>query len=155
MFNRYYQDELAYLKELGAEFSKAHPALAPMLTGPTADPDVERLLEGVAFLTALLRQKLDDEFPELINELMQLIWPHYLRPIPSTTIVAFTPKPTLKQSQIIPSGIQIASIPVEGTSCLFKTAYDLEIHPLNLLDASFAQPSGRPPVIKLLLSLMA
>jgi type VI secretion system protein ImpG len=153
MFNRYYQDELAYLKELGAEFSRAHPALAPMLTGPTADPDVERLLEGVAFLTALLRQKLDDEFPELINELMQLIWPHYLRPIPSTTIVAFTPKPTLKQSQIIPSGIQIASIPVEGTSCLFKTAYDLEIHPLNLLDASFAQPSGRPPVIKLLLEL--
>jgi type VI secretion system protein ImpG len=153
MFNRYYQDELAYLKELGAEFSKAHPALAPMLAGPTADPDVERLLEGVAFLTALLRQKLDDEFPELINELMQLIWPHYLRPIPSTTIVAFTPKPTLKQSQIIPSGIHIASVPIEGTSCLFKTAYDLEIHPLNLLDASFVQPPGRPPVIKLLLEL--
>lgn len=153
MFNRYYQDELAYLKELGAEFSKAHPALAPMLSGPSADPDVERLLEGVAFLTALLRQKLDDEFPELINELMQLIWPHYLRPIPSTTIVTFTPKPTLKQSQIIPSGIQIASIPVEGTSCLFKTAYEVEMHPLSLLEVTFSQPSGRSPTIKFLLEL--
>ena len=153
MFNRYFQEELDHLKELGVEFSKAHPALAPMLSGPTADPDVERLLEGVAFLTALLGQKLDDEFPELINELMQLIWPHYLRPIPSTAMIAFTPKPTLKQSQTILSGIHIASVPVEGTSCLFKTCYDIEIHPLQLLDASFSQPSGRSPVIKLLFEL--
>ncbi len=92
MINKYFQEELANLKELGAEFAKAHPSLAPMLSGPTADPDVERLLEGVAFLTALLRQKLDDEFPELINEVMHIIWPHYLKPIPSTTLIAFTPK---------------------------------------------------------------
>ena len=75
MFNRYFQEEMRHLKDLGEEFSKAHPSLAPLLSGSSADPDVERLLEGVAFLTALLRQKLDDEFPELINELMQLICP--------------------------------------------------------------------------------
>ncbi|MBC2694635.1 MAG: type VI secretion system baseplate subunit TssF [Desulfobacteraceae bacterium] len=153
MFNRYFQDELANLKELGADFSKAHPAVAPMLSGLTADPDVERLLEGVAFLTALLRQKLDDEFPEIIHELMQLIWPHYSRPLPSTTIVYFSPKMTLKQSMTIPAGIQIASVPIEGTSCLFKTCYDVEVHPLNLLKASFVELSGRPPAIKLLLEL--
>jgi type VI secretion system protein ImpG len=153
MFNRYFQEELRNLKDLGEVFSKAHPALAPMLSGPTTDPDVGRLLEGVAFLTALLRQKLDDEFPEIIHELMQLIWPHYLRPIPSTAIVAFTPKSTLRQSMKIPSGIQVASVPMEGTSCLFKTAYDLEIHPLRLLEATFSQPSGKPPMIKLLLEL--
>src|SRR4030065_1851134 len=135
MFNRYYQEELAHLKELGADFARAHPALAPMLSGPSTDPDVERLLEGVAFLTALLRQKLDDEFPELINELMQLIWPHYLRPIPSTTLIAFTPKPSLRQSMTIPPEIQIASVPIEGTSCLFSTSYEVEVHPLPLLDA--------------------
>jgi type VI secretion system protein ImpG len=153
MYNRYFQEELAHLKDLGAEFSKAHPALAPMLSGPTADPDVERLLEGVAFLTALLRQKLDDEFPELINELMHLIWPHYLRPIPSTTLIAFTPKPTLRQSSILPAGIEVASVPVEGTSCIFRTAYDVEIHPIHLLEATLAQPSGQPPSIKILLEL--
>ena len=65
MFNRHYQQELQNLKELAVEFSKAHPALAPMLSGQTPDPDVERLLEGVAFLTGLLRQKLEDEFPEI------------------------------------------------------------------------------------------
>jgi type VI secretion system protein ImpG len=153
MFNRYFQQELAYLKELGVEFSRAHPALSPMLSGPTTDPDVERLLEGVAFLTALLRQKLDDEFPEITHDLMQLICPHYLRPIPSTTLLAFSPKPTLKQSLNVPAGIHFSSIPVEGTSCLFRTCYDVEIHPLDLLEASFAQPSGKPPVIKLLFEL--
>ena len=68
MFNRHFQQELDNLRDLGEAFSKAHPAVAPMLIGPTADPDVERLLEGVAFLTALLREKLDDDFPEIIHE---------------------------------------------------------------------------------------
>jgi len=142
MFNRYFQEELAHLRELGAEFSKAHPALAPMLSGPSTDPDVERLLEGVAFLSGMLREKLDDEFPEIIHELMRLIWPHYLRPIPAATIVAFSPKPALKNPATIPAGIQLGSVPVEGTSCLFKTCYDVEIHPLSLLEASFAQQPG-------------
>jgi type VI secretion system protein ImpG len=153
MFNRYFQEELSHLKDMAVEFSKAHPALAPMLSGPTGDPDVERLLEGVAFLTALLREKLDDEFPEIIHELMQLIWPHYLRPLPSATIVAFSPKPTLKHSLTIPAGIHVGSVPVEGTSCLFKTCYDVELHPLDILEASLVQPPGQAPVIKLLLEL--
>ncbi|MDY6951667.1 MAG: type VI secretion system baseplate subunit TssF [Thermodesulfobacteriota bacterium] len=153
MFNRYFQQELANLRDLGVEFSQAHPAVAPMLSGPTADPDVERLLEGVAFLTALLREKLDDEFPEIIHELIQLIWPHYLRPIPSTTTIAFTPKAMLKQSLEVPSGVHIASVPVEGASCLFKTCYDVEVHPMSLRDAAFVETSGRPPAIKLALEL--
>ena len=153
MFNRYFQEELDNLKDLGAEFSKAHPAVAPMLSGRSADPDVDRLLEGVAFLTALLRQKLDDEFPEIIHELIRLIWPHYLRPLPSTSIVAFTPKPILKQSITIPPGTQVASVPVQGTSCLFQTCYPVEVHPLHLLEASFVETSGQPPAIRLLLEL--
>jgi type VI secretion system protein ImpG len=153
MLNRLFQQELAHLRELGAEFSSAHPAIAPMLSGPMADPDVERLLEGVAFLSALLRQKLDDDFPEIVHDLMHLIWPHYLRPVPSTTVVAFTPKPTLKQSLSIPAGTHVASVPIEGTSCLFRTAYDVEIHPITLLDASYGKAPGRPPVIKLLLEM--
>ncbi len=150
MFNKYFQAELNTLRELGAEFSRAHPALAPMLSGPTADPDVERLLEGVAFLTGLLRQKLDDEFPEIVHDLVKILWPHYLRPVPATTVVAFTPKPTLKESASIPAGIHVASIPVEGTTCRFRTAYEIEIHPLALLDASYARSPGKPAAMKLL-----
>jgi type VI secretion system protein ImpG len=153
MINRYFQSELANLRDLGADFAKAHPAVAPMLSGMSADPDVERLLEGVAFLTALLRQKLDDEFPEIVHELMRLVLPHYLRPLPSAAMVAFTPRPTLKQTATIPAGIQVAAVPVEGTSCLFQTCYAVDVHPLQLLEASFTEASGTPPSIKLLLEL--
>jgi type VI secretion system protein ImpG len=153
MLNRYFQEELVNLRDLGEAFSKAHPAVAPMLSGPTADPDVERLLEGVAFLTALLRQKLDDDFPEIVHDLIQLIWPHYLRPVPSTTIIAFTPKPTVKQPIVIPAGAQTASVQTEETTCLFKTCYDVELQPIELVDASFVEASGRPPAIRLVLEL--
>jgi type VI secretion system protein ImpG len=153
MFNRYFQQELSYLKDLGAEFSKAHPAVAPMLSGTSADPDVERLLEGVAFLTGLLRQKLDDDFPEIIHELTQLIWPHYLRPLPCSTIVAFKPKPALKVPMTVPAGVQLASAPLEGTTCFFNTCYDVDVHPLTLVSASFVEPAGKPPAIKIVLEL--
>ena len=153
MVNRFYQEELSYLRDLAVQFSKAHPALAPMLSGPSTDPDVERLLEGVAFLTALLRQKLDDEFPEILHELIQLIWPHYLRPIPSTAIVVFTPKPTLKETRAIPRGVHVASVPVDGTSCLFRTCYDVDVHPLSLLEAGLKQDPGGPPLVTLTLEL--
>lgn len=154
MFNRHFQQELANLRDLGEAFSKAHPAVAPMLIGPTADPDVERLLEGVAFLTALLREKLDDDFPEIIHDLTRLIWPHYLRPIPSTTIVAFRPKPTVKEPVTIPAGVQISSVDVEETHCLFETCYNVELHPLRILDASYEEASGRPPAVKVLFELL-
>ena len=142
MFNRYFQQELSFLRELGAEYSEAHPAVAPMLSGPSSDPDVERLLEGVAFLTAQVREKLDDEFPEIIHELIQLVWPHYLRPIPSCSIICFTPKPALKQPLKVKSGVQVASVPVEGTVCLFQTCYDTEIHPLVLRETEYIDPAG-------------
>ena len=153
MFNRYFQQELDNLKDLGAEFSKLHPAVAPMLNGLSTDPDVERLLEGVAFLTGLLRQKLDDDFPEIVHELFQLIWPHYLRPLPSTAIVAFSPKSNLKQTIRVPKGVQLASEPVDGTTCRFKTCYDVLVHPLSIVDAALEEKPGRSPAINLLLEL--
>jgi type VI protein secretion system component VasA len=64
MFAKYYQDELAWLREMGTELAAARPEMARFLAEPGADPDVERLLEGFAFLTGRIRQKLDDEFPE-------------------------------------------------------------------------------------------
>ena len=153
MFNRYFQQELNQLKDLGAEFSKLHPAVAPMLSGMSTDPDVERLLEGVAFLTGLMRQKLDDDFPEVIHELFQLIWPHYLRPLPSASIVVFAPKPSLKQTITVAKGVKLASEPVDGTACLFRTCYEVEVHPLTLLDAAYEQKPGAPPAIRLFLEL--
>ena len=153
MFNRYFQQELNHLRDLGAEFAKMHPAVAPMLSGLSTDPDVERVLEGVAFLTGLMRQKLDDDFPEIIHELFQLIWPHYLRPLPSTAIVVFSPKTNLKQTVQVPKGVQLASEQVDGTTCLFRTCYDVDVHPLVIEEASLEEKPGRPPAIRMLLAL--
>src|SRR5262245_35453684 len=93
MSNKYYQDELTFLREMGKEYSQDQPALAHMLAERGSDPDVERLLEGFAFLAGRIRQKLDDEFPEVTHGLLSLLWPHYLHPIPSMSILEFKPLP--------------------------------------------------------------
>ena len=153
MLKDYFQQELYQLKELGAEFARAHPALAPMLMHPAADPDVERLLEGVAFQTAMLRRKLDDDFPEIIQDLVRIIWPHYLRPVPAATTVAFTPVSPLAGPARVPAGSTMASISVEGASCLFRTCCDVDVHQVSILDASFDHPSGQAPHVKMIMDL--
>jgi len=153
--NRYYREELAKLKTLAAEFAAAQPALAPMLGGPCADPDVELLLEGVAYQSGLLRAKLDQDFPELVQELARLVCPQHLRPVPSATIVVFAPTAGLAGSRLIPAGTQLASLPVEGTRCLFRTCSEVELLPLELVDVSFGQPAGRAPAVTLSLNLLA
>lgn len=151
----YFQQERDTLRDLTVEFGKAHPGLARRLSGPGSDPDVERLLEGVAFLTAMLRQKLDDDFPEIIHELVQLIFPHYLRPIPPATIIRFRPKPkaTLRETRNVSAGTLLASVPMEGTTCYFQTCYDTEIHPLSVWEATLEEPSVGPPSIRLIMEL--
>ena len=153
MLNKYYQQELDNLRELASQFTKVHPALAPLLGGPSADPDVERLLEGVAFLTGLLQRKLEDDFPEIVHGLIDLTLPFYLRPIPSTCIAVFTPKPNLQESLTVPVGTSLASVPVEGTTCLFRTSQEVELHPLRLKSAESIQPMGQPAQIRLVLEL--
>jgi len=153
VFNKYYQQQLQNLRELAQQFSKVHPAIAPLLSGPSSDPDVERLLEGVSFLTGLLQQKLDDEFPEIIHGLTDVIFPHYLRPVPSSSIVVFAPKPSLQETIEVPAGTSLGSIPVEGTKCIFRTCFDLEVHPLKLVLAELVQNPPNPNQIRLVLEL--
>lgn len=148
-FIDYYLAERAHLGELAARFTDNHPNLAPMLSGRMSDPGVERLLEGTAFLNALLKQKLDDDFPEFIHELTESLHPWDLRPIPATTIVTFTSKEGVRHSQLIPRGAEIASIPADGTRCMFRTCFDVTVHPLTLLNASYSQPPGKSPRITL------
>ncbi len=135
MFKDYYQKELRYLKELGREFAREHPILAPFLEGPRADPDVERLLEGVAFLTASINQKLEDELPEVLHNLMQMVCPHYLRPVPAATVIAFAPKENLSEPLNIPAGTCIDSEPVNDVACRFQTCWDVKAMPLRITAA--------------------
>ncbi|MCP3940166.1 MAG: type VI secretion system baseplate subunit TssF [Desulfobacteraceae bacterium] len=153
MFNKYYRQELQSLRESASEYSKAYPAIAPMLDGVSSDPDVERILEGTAFLTGLVRQKIDDEFPEIVQELIRNVWPHYLRPVPSATIIEFNARQTLQQSAKIKKDVYLDSAPVDGTSCRFKTIYDLDIHPLEIKEISFNDFLGKKASIKIKFTL--
>lgn len=144
MADRHYHKELSQLKELGARFGAAHPALAAMLAGPSRDPDVERLLEGVAFQTALLHHKLEEDLPDLAFELARLLIPHYVQAVPASTIVAFSPKESLTRSATVPKGSQLASVPAEGTRCLFRTCSEVELHPVDLTEATLAGPADAP-----------
>ncbi|MCP5017080.1 type VI secretion system baseplate subunit TssF [Ketobacter alkanivorans] len=142
-FNKYFHDELTNIRELGREFAERNPRLAPFLTVEGQDPDVERLLEGFAFLTGRLRQKLDDELPEVTHSLMALMWPHFLRPIPAMSMLQFTPLSTLSEKQTIAKGIEVESRRVDGTACAFQTCYDVELLPLEVLSTRQHQrPSG-------------
>ncbi len=135
MFNKYFQDELSYLRELGTEFASAYPAIAPMMAETGGDPDVERLLEGVAFLTGKLRQKIDDELPEVIHSVAALLFPHYVRQIPSTSVVEFAPLPNVvREKVLVARGSEVGSVPVDGTSCRFRTTQAIELLPLAIED---------------------
>jgi type VI secretion system protein ImpG len=133
VFNKYYQDELIYLRQLGREYAHAYPETAKLLADNGTDPDVERMLEGTAFITGRLRQKLDDELPELTHALIETFWPHYLQPIPSLATVQFEhSRQTDKEPKHIPRGTAVDSIPVDGTRCRFRTAYDVMLSPMRI-----------------------
>ncbi|MCP3941797.1 MAG: type VI secretion system baseplate subunit TssF [Desulfobacteraceae bacterium] len=140
MFSKYYQHELYKLRELAKEFAQAHPTAAPMLASESVDPDVERLLEGTAFLTGHLQHKIDDDFPEIIHGLMDIVFPHYLKPLPCISIVCFTPKPSLMEKTDVLAGTFLSAREKNGIKCKFQTCFDLEVHPLKSITAkSFAR----------------
>ena len=134
-FDRYYREELSYLRELGAEFAGRNANLAPFLARESFDPDVERLLEGFAFLTGRLRQKLDDELPELTQSLAQIVAPHLLAPIPAMTVIQFLPSRTGGLARMtVKRGSELASRPIRGGRCRFRTCYDVKLTPVRVVD---------------------
>jgi len=139
--NHYYEAELARIRDLAAEFGAAHPALAPVLARPGVDPDVERLLEGVAFLTGLVRQKLNEEFPEFLQQWAHVVMPHFVRPIPCMTVLAFSPRLRLSEPVNLPVGTTVASPSVGNEPCVFGTVASMEIFPLSVT-ATRIEPVG-------------
>lgn len=151
--NKYFREELAFLKEQGKEFTEIHPQLSRFLHGRTTDPDVERLLEGFAFLTARLREKVEDEFPELTHSIINMLWPNYLRPVPSMSIVAFTPDSSVSKRQVIERGVQLDSRAVSETQCHFRTCRDVTLYPLTCQEVR-AEHSRESTTIKVEMSVV-
>ena len=139
-----YNDELYALRKRASRFAAAFPKIAGRLrmTGDVADdPHVERLIQSFAYSAARVRQKLDDEFPELSDSLLETLYPHYLAPLPSMSVVQFEPGATLATVQRLARHSEILAEPINGESCRFRTTQDVEITPLAISGATL---SGQP-----------
>ena len=143
----YYNRELSFIRNLGAEFAEAHPKIAGRLrlsSDMAEDPHVSRLIEAFALLNARTRLKIEDEFPEITESLLNILYPHYLAPHPSACIAQFTADKSQAQNlkpQHIPRHTTIESEPIEGEPCRFRTCYDVDLHAIDVTKASV---SGTP-----------
>jgi type VI secretion system protein ImpG len=141
----YYERELTFIRALGSEFAKEYPKIAGRLLlepDKCEDPFTERLIEAFAFISGRIHKKIDDDFPEITESLLGILYPHYINPIPSMSIVKFEP---IRQN-IPPAGYRIEkksilySRPVAGTPCQFQTTYPVMIWPIEVISADLREP---------------
>ncbi|HUQ95329.1 MAG TPA: type VI secretion system baseplate subunit TssF [Bryobacteraceae bacterium] len=153
-FLLYYQRELTFLRQMGVEFADKYPKIAQRLfleADKCDDPHVERIIESFAFLAARVHLKIDDEFPEITEALLSIVYPHYIRPIPSMSVVEMVLDPERGK---LTSGLKIArnttmySKSVSGDPCKFRTCYDTTLWPVHVAEANYLPPDRLSPPIK-------
>lgn len=143
-----YNLELKHLRETAREFAQDFPKIAGRLyldpdgKEECKDPYVERLLEGFAFLAARVHLKLDAEFPRFTQGLLETVYPDYLCPVPSMTIVGFEPdlrEEALAEGFAIKRGTLLRSQlgKNDRTACTFRTAHEVRLLPLELTEARY------------------
>lgn len=141
----YYEKELQYIREAGSEFAAEFPKIAGRLgidSLECSDPYVERLIESFAFLAARIQLKHEQEIPRFTSHLLEVVYPQYLCPIPSSCIVEFEPGSNLSQLEegyVVPKGTRLESIRPQGTStaCEFTTTQDVHLWPVEISEAAF------------------
>ena len=146
----YYNRELLFMREMGAEFARTYPRIAARLGVDgieCSDPYVERLLEGVAWLAARVQLKIDARHPEFTQHLLEMVYPQFLSPTPSCALVEFAPDfkdPALEAGLIIPRGSALQTQVARGerTACEFRTAQNVTLWPLTVTEAKYISGSG-------------
>jgi type VI secretion system protein ImpG len=139
-----YNEELAYLREGAREFGLEHDVVAGHLglnNAKEPDPYVERLLEGVAYLTARVKLKQSDQFPDFTQHLLQAIQPNYLAPTPSMGVVALDP---VLENETLAKGVRVdrltelsIAVPNRDTPCVFRTGHAVDLYPLEIEQAEY------------------
>ncbi|MCB1363799.1 MAG: type VI secretion system baseplate subunit TssF [Rhodobacteraceae bacterium] len=147
---KHYEAELLYLRDMGAEFAAAYPKIAGRLGMEgveVLDPYVERLLEGVAFLSARVQLELELQYPNFTSNLLEIVYPHYLAPTPSMMIAAFEPdtaNAALRDGYVMARDTVLRSRLTEGeqTACEFRTSADLTMWPVEIAEAEYIDGRG-------------
>ncbi len=146
----YYERELTFIREMGAEFAGKYPKIAGRLqleADKCEDPFTERLIEAFAFISGRIHKKIDDDFPEITESLLNILYPHYVNPIPSMSVVGFDPvKQNLSEAgYLVEKGTKIYSKPVAGTPCEFSTCYPVNLWPVEIVSANLSEPKYAVP----------
>lgn len=150
----YYNRELTYLRRMGAEFGRQYPGVASALqldATRSDDPHVERLLEGFAFLAARVHRRIDDDFPEITQALLDSVYPEYARPVPSMSLVQFQLDPEqgkLSTGFPVPAQSPLYSRAVNGVRCQFRTCYDTTVWPIRVSAAEWVSPHRLDPPVR-------
>ena len=146
----HYESELAFLREMGAEFAASYPKIASRLGMDgveVLDPYVERLLEGSAFLAARVQLELELQHPSFTSHLLEIVYPHYLAPTPSMMIAQLEPdmeNANLADGHVIPRHTRLRSKFAEGaqTACVYRTSADLTLWPVEIVEAEYIDGRG-------------
>lgn len=153
----YYNKELRYLREMGEEFAEQYPKVASRLKlneNETPDPYVERLLEGIGFLTARTQLKIDSEYPRFVRRILEVVYPQFLHPVPSSTIVKLVTSDAYSANVInkLKRGHVFESLPIELStdtlSCHYSATQDTELTPIKLESASYTSSLEYLPQLK-------
>lgn len=146
----YYNRELRFMREMGGEFAAEFPKVAARLgleSFECADPYVERLLEGFAFLAARVQLKIDAEFPSFTQHFLEMVYPHYLAPTPSMAVVEVQPdlnEGRLAEGFDIPRGTVLRGTlgSQAQTPCEYRTAHPVRLWPMVVGEAEYFNHRG-------------
>jgi type VI secretion system protein ImpG len=146
----YYERELLFIRKMASEFAERYPERASALRlthNGCEDPHVERMIEAFALIAGRIQRKIDEEFPEITQALLELLYPHLLRQVPSMAIAQFEVDPEQSKSstgQVVPRGAMAYSEPIGGVQCRFRTAYPVRLFPIGIASAGFSRAADLP-----------
>lgn len=148
----HYERELLHLRRHAGEFAQRYPKIAGQLSPPGEhgdDPAIAQLIDAMALLNARIGRKLEDDYPQLIEALADVLYPHYLRPFPACSIAQVTVAPTESNARphTLARGTELVSRAIDGVECRFKTAYDVTLAPLAISEARFLAAASAPIVL--------
>ena len=149
-FLAYYEAELAHIRELAVEFAALHPTVARNLSlesVPCPDPYVERLLEGVAYLGARTRLKVDLESTRYVCNLLDALYPDLVGPAPAMSMAVLHPGPqvqTMLDGHVVQRGARMVSAFRDGltTRATYTTCQDVTLWPVAIDKAEYLQDRG-------------